>query len=98
VPGDYDGDGKTDQAVRRTSDNVWYIRLSTTGQMSTYNWGLASDIAVPADYDGDGKTDIAVWRPSDGIWYIVLSSTGQPDYRYFGQNGDVPLPAATPRG
>jgi spore coat protein A len=74
MPGDYDGDGKTDVALYR--DGTWYIsRSSANGQGQVVTWGgLTQDIPVPGDYDGDGKTDIAVYR--DGMWFILRSSDG----------------------
>lgn len=74
APGDYDGDGKTDEAVWTPSSGDWTIRYSSTGTTGIKNWGSKGDSIVPADYDGDGKTDVAVWRPSTGYWYIVKSS------------------------
>lgn len=74
APGDYDGDGKTDEAVWTPSSGDWTIRYSSTGTTGIKNWGNKGDSIVPADYDGDGKTDVAVWRPSTGYWYIVKSS------------------------
>ncbi len=77
VPGDYDGDGKTDlgglSPVERglvspaVEHQLHRVRL--------YQWGLSGDIPVPGDYDGDGKTDLAVYRPSNGTWYVLQSTT-----------------------
>jgi len=89
VPGNYDGDKKTDYAVYRSG--VWYIWQSSNAQVRIANFGLAEDKPVAGDFDGDGKTDLAVWRPSNGIWYIWRSSDNGYDYRYFGLNGDTPL-------
>jgi len=86
VPGDYDGDGRTDFAVWKPSTGEWRILPSSTpGTLLIQEWGASGDIPVPRDYDGDGKTDLAVWRPSTGIWYIILR---------IDQNG-LPLPPGT---
>lgn len=94
VPGDYDGDGKTDFSVYRPSSGQWFVLQSSDYAWApVVSWGTPTDFRIPADYDGDGRTDRAVWRPSDGIWYIVLSSNQSSFYRSYGMNGDVPAPA-----
>ncbi|MBI1764043.1 MAG: VCBS repeat-containing protein, partial [Acidobacteria bacterium] len=96
VPGDYDGDGKTDHAIWRGADSIWYIRKSSDGGAILDLWGANYapyfDIPVPGDYDNDGKTDLAVWR-RDGTWYVKRSSNGSFLIQVFGQSGDVPVPA-----
>ena len=101
VPADYDGDGRADLAVRRSS--VWFIvnsrdgssRAEVFGDASdpTPGWGDTADVPVPADYDGDGRADLAVWRPATGTWSILESSTGVVTRRQWGAPGDVPVPA-----
>ena len=93
VPGDYDGDGKTDFSVYRPSTTEWYILNSSDGNWTVWQWGLDTDIRVPADYDGDGKTDRAIFRPSTSTWYIVYSSNGAWFTPALGQSGDTPAPA-----
>jgi hypothetical protein len=98
VPGDYDGDGKTDLAiVRDNGTNLdWWVQWSSDNSVHIATWGLGGGLAsddiqntVQGDYDGDGKTDIAIWRPSDATFYIVSSQTGAPIYRKWGNAGSV---------
>jgi bacterial leucyl aminopeptidase len=86
---DYDGDGKADISVFRSSNGAWYLNQSTAG-IAGISFGQASDKIVPADYDGDGKTDVAVYR--GGTWYLNRSTAGFTGIT-FGAADDVPVPA-----
>jgi uncharacterized repeat protein (TIGR03803 family) len=97
VPGDYDGDGKTDLALFRPSTGQWLILNSGTSftTASVYQWGTGTDVMVPGDYDGDGRTDAAVFRPATSQWFILPSSAnGASSLVYqWGGSGDRPVPA-----
>jgi hypothetical protein len=98
VPGDYDGDDKTDLAlVRGVSGTIqWSVRRSTNLSYFFLSHGLsASDFPTQGDYDGDGKTDAAVWRPSAVVGasaFFIRPSVGGMTVQFrFGLNGDYPV-------
>ncbi len=99
VPGDYDGDGKTDIAtVRGIGGQIyWFYDPSSIAgvQVVTNIWGTsATDFPTQGDYDGDGKTDVAIWRPSvtpGQTSYYYLGSTAGIRAFQWGQNGDYPV-------
>lgn len=97
VPGDYDGDGKTDFAIWRPGTGAWWIFYSSTATHQAIAWGQTGDIPVPADYDGDGKTDVAVARANatSGYmqWYPAYSATATTGNFDWGAHTDLPAPA-----
>jgi hypothetical protein len=97
LPGDYDGDNKTDFAVVRSSGGqiLWSILPSSGGPYTATFFGLsATDFPAVGDYDGDGKSDIAIWRPNidptQNFFYVNKSTGGLQTFEW-GQNGDYPV-------
>jgi len=86
---DFDGDGRSDISVWRSTDGVWYSLNSSNNAFTAVQFGTTGDQIVPGDYDGDGKTDRAVWRPGTGVWYINASTAGFYAAA-FGSPGDIP--------
>jgi hypothetical protein len=90
VPGDFDGDGKTDIALFGNksfefSDGYWKYIRSRDGTPVYFKWGLPTDGAVPGDYDGDGITDVAVYRINR------FAECNVPSYFYIHRSSDNAL-------
>ena len=83
LPGDYDGDGKTDLAVARGFNQggaqiVWWIRYTGGQADAAINWGTGGfDQFAQGDYDGDGTTDLATYRRAGENNFYVRRSSDQ---------------------
>ena len=92
VPGDYDGDGRPDEAVYELATGHWFIRGSTGAFLTHLAFGGPGYVPVPGDYDGDWRTDTAVYEQATGHWFIALSSGPFVIHPSFGGPGFFPVP------
>ena len=93
APFDFDGDGKTDVGIFRSSDGSWWYTSSSGSGFSVYSFGTSTDIITPGDFTGDGRADISVFRPSTGFWFVQRSEDNSFFSFPFVASGDIPAPA-----
>ena len=100
MPGDYDGDGKTDEAIARGFNQSgvpisWFIRYANGSPDARFQWGLGGfDQFAQGDYDGDGITDPTVYRRAgENNFYILRSSNQTMQVFHWGQDDPTCGPA-----
>jgi hypothetical protein len=81
LPGDFDGDGKSDIACYTHSGGLWHVALSTGSGWAGGTWSNGPAPGLPAawqcvsgDFNGDKRTDIACYTGSGGNWHVALST------------------------
>ncbi|MBK9155355.1 MAG: VCBS repeat-containing protein [Chloracidobacterium sp.] len=94
LAGDYDGDGRDDASVWRSSNATFYIIQSGNFTIRVEQFGAAGDNPrIVGDYNGDGRDDLAVYRPGgQGVWFYKTSPTALFERVEWGENDDAPAP------
>jgi len=103
VPGDWNGDGRSELGVYDPDTATWYLDLNGDGRWdgtptdaSAFH-GFAGVIPVTGDWNGNGKTEIGVYDPNTAKWYLDFNGNGKWDgttidhTAWFGFNGAVPI-------
>jgi len=94
MPGDYDGDGKTDPCVYLEQSGLWMLLLSGNDyqQISGIFGGPGYTALLAGDYDGDCIVDPGVYHRTSGLWSVLFSTSQSVVLGTFGGDGFVPVP------
>ncbi len=95
VPGDYDGDSRTDPCLYQESTGVWIGRLSGSGyRLASGALGGPGYSPLPSgDYDGDGRVDPGVYHRASGQWTVLFSASWTMAQGVLGGPGFLPVPS-----
>ncbi len=98
-PCDFDGDGRSDQTVVRTSgpELVWWVLLSNGGMMS-FPWGPTTDFFLGGrlmctDFNGDGKAEATIYRPGPPGFFLTRFNDEEALIQQWGGGFDDPTVA-----
>jgi FG-GAP-like repeat len=94
LPGDYDGDHKTDFAIFDPTSATFFVVESGGGRAGVQLGNPANPLTpLVGDYDGDGKSDFAVFDPTSATFFVV-GSTGFRAAVQLGNPADRLVPLA----
>lgn len=100
VPGNWNGDERTDLGIYRDGSFIQGIVQSAFGatfviELPPIQLGTPGDLPIAGDWDGDGIDDLGVYRPSTGTFLIRKKKSTFPFFQFisfsFGQAGDLPV-------
>ena len=88
-PGDFNGDGHTDQIQRRTDGELWFYPGNGAGQYLAgrrigSGWGIYDLVLGVGDYNSDGKNDLVARKLDGSLWFYAGTaqvSTTDEGYR-----------------